>query len=733
VPNDIDGADSLAVIEDALETFDEYAQQETDGTWLEDLTVRVAALLRDWNVDHCWRWEDWPDRAEVMPEGTPDRDVGIDLVARRRDDGGWIAIQAKSRKLNEWGEGAPVASGELNKFLAAAANTAVWRERWMVVNGAVPLGGYSPGKAQMSGAPVKVQNVAQACADQRAALTAGRDTDVCPHCDAGPGGTLTADGSPPPQTRSCMQREAVATATELLRTNEQFDADGIPRGEARGRIVLPCGTGKTRIALRITEELTYPGELSVVLCPSIALVAQIRREFLQHAQGSLRVMAVCSDKGVSADDERVANTADATLDRGLASTDDIKGCLVTTDAEEIAGWIRQRREGAFGDAVSVIFGTYQSAQRVSEGIRRAGAADGFKVLVCDEAHRTAGVRRRKRSTAVDERLREFTLCHDRDAFPATYRVYQTATPRIYGDNTVAEATGLSDRGDFVVRHMDDQATFGVELYRRSYADAVRNGWLSDYRIIAMAVGGQEATSIANRLVREADEGAAREAEQAAQAAAKRGSSPRSKGRADRLPSTGDYLKGMGFALAIGGAAQQASGQPVPLQSCIGFVNTIARSKAMTTVLQSRAVRDWVARQAGQPAPDYRLEHLDASSVVAKRDEAKRRLASASPREPHGVLNVGIFGEGTDSPSLSAVAFLEPRKSPIDVVQAVGRAMRRAEGKELGYIIVPVVIPPGVDAERHLAVSDKQEGWRELGDILQALRAHDTRIEVGVTV
>ncbi len=149
---------------------------------------------------------------------------------------------------------------------------------------------------------------------------------------------------------------------------------------------------------------------------------------------------------------------------------------------------------------------------------------------------------------------------------------------------------------------------------------------------------------------------------------------------------------------------------------------------MTNVLQSEPVREWVSKQAGEPAPSYRLEHLDASSPVARRDEAKRRLAAADDDEPHGVLNVGIFGEGTDSPSLSAVAFLEPRKSPIDVVQAVGRVMRRAEGKALGYIVVPVVIPPGVDAERHLAVSDKHEGWRELGDILQALRAHDKRIE-----
>ena len=131
---------------------------------------------------------------------------------------------------------------------------------------------------------------------------------------------------------------------------------------------------------------------------------------------------------------------------------------------------------------------------------------------------------------------------------------------------------------------------------------------------------------------------------------------------------------------------------------------------------------------GTPPPTTSWEHLDASSPVAGRDEAKRHLADATAEKPHAVLNVGIFGEGTDSPSLSAVAFLEPRKSPIDVVQAVGRAMRRAQGKELGYIVVPVVIPPGVDAERHLAISDRHEGWRELGDILQALRAHDKRIE-----
>ena len=712
-----------AAIDDALAKLEKHAHERTDGIWLEDLTAAVAPHVRDWNVGDCWRWRDWPDRDEVMPEGTPKVDAGIDLVARRRDDGGWIAIQVKSRKLNLRGEGERVTSSEMNKFLSAAADRDIWTERWLVVNGAVPLGGHTPGKVAMSGAPVRVVNVAQAVESQRAALAADTDGEPCPHCEAGISGALMDGEEPPTQTRSCMQREAVKAAVERLRANEQADEENIPRGEARGRIVLPCGTGKTRIALRITEELTYPGELSVVLCPSIALVAQIRREFLQHASRPLRVMAVCSDKGVAADEERVANADDATLDRGMATTEEIKGCPVTTDAEEIADWIRQRRKGAFGDVVSVIFGTYQSAQRVSEGIKQAEAADAFKVLVCDEAHRTAGVSRRRRSTAAEERLREFTLCHDRDAFPATYRVYQTATPRIYGDTAMAESAGRADRADFVVRQMDDQATFGVELYRRSYADAVRNGWLSDYRIIAMGVGDQAAINLANLLVREADEKAALEAEEAEQ-----GKKPSRSKRGDRLPTTGDYLKGMAFALAMGGGALAKDGSSVPLKSCIGFLNTIVRSKTMTAVLQSDAVREWIAEQTGGSASGYGLEHLDASSPVAKRDEAKRRLAVADTDEPHGILNVGIFGEGTDSPSLSAVAFLEPRKSPIDVVQAVGRAMRRAQGKDLGYIVVPVVIPPGVDAERHLAISDKHEGWRELGDILQALRAHDKRIE-----
>lgn len=174
---------SGSLLDKARAVLEAKAPEQTDGIWLEELTARVAPHIRDWNISDCWRWSEWPDRDDVMPEGTPPVDVGIDLVARRRDDGKWVAIQAKARQLDEKGEGAPILSGEMNKFLSSAADKDIWAERWLVVNGNVHLGGHSPGKVAMSGAPVKQVNVAQAVEMQRAALAAA--TEVDPAADGG--------------------------------------------------------------------------------------------------------------------------------------------------------------------------------------------------------------------------------------------------------------------------------------------------------------------------------------------------------------------------------------------------------------------------------------------------------------------------------------------------------------------------------------------------------------------
>ena len=706
-------ADADAAIAGALAVLDANNPHSTDGRWLEDLTAAVAPQLKEWDLSHCYRWSDWPERETRFP-GTTQQDIGIDAVAVSRSDGGHIAIQCKARQLDAAGRGADITKSELDKFAAASANP-FWTQRWLVTNGdnspsnntAQVISTYDPER------PIKIFNIH---ADLIAARHAAAPPEPCPHCD--PAAAPDPDGAAPRRTRQCMQDEAVAESVRILREHAQSDSGGLPVGQARGKIILPCGTGKTRISLRIVERLTPPGAIAIVLCPSIALVAQIRREYLQHAAAGLRALAVCSDETAGYDPKKESSrntAADPTLDNSNVSAAEVKG-KVTTNPAEIARWIQQ---GQGAGPISVIFGTYQSGQRIAAALRQTGVT--AQVLVADEAHRTAGLRRVRQSAANDKR-RDFTLCHDNDAFPAKYRVYQTATPRIYDTRKVAPERS----GDWIVRTMDDETVFGVELYRKSYMEAVHHRWLADYRIIAVAVNGPDAFRVANDLA------------------------ANTQSRGGNKLTTTHFLRGLAFTLAMGGATRNAAARnggadgndgaaridgdaTLPIKSCIAFMNTVDHSKNMAQELQTPAVRDWLQdwlRQdgKGQSAAPYTLEHLDATSNVTARENAKRRLAEAADAHPHGIINVGIFGEGTDSPSLSAVAFLEARKSPIDVIQAVGRAMRTAPGKEYGYIICPIQIPPSANPETWLQSSDMAEGWQELGQILLALRAHDQRIE-----
>ena len=684
-------ANAPAIItKQAIDRLESMRDQQTGGKWLETLTAAVGPHIKEWDITNCWTWTEWPER-ETEFSGSSNQDIGIDVVAVRRSDGRHVAIQCKSRRLEN---GLPVAiqKSELDSFANASSNP-FWAERWLVANGEAPFSPQAEQALSMAGIdrPIKPVNIHADLLSQ----TGGQDEQPCPHCQ--PDAPETAR-----QTKQCMQDEAVATAVRVLQDHFQRDSGGLPAGQARGKVILPCGTGKTRISLRIVEELTPVGNVSVVLCPSIALVAQIRREYLQHATGFINALAVCSDETAGYDpknEDKRDTLKDPTADGSNFSASSIKG-PVTTDAGAIGEWIeaaKQRQD------IGVIFGTYQSAHRVADALRSTETT--ACVMIGDEAHRTAGLRKNAQN-AKNPNLRNFTLCHDNDAFPATYRIYQTATPKVYNEKKIQR-----QNDEWVVRSMDDETVFGVEIYRRSYIDAVNNGWLSDYRIIAIGVNDPESYRAANMLAK----------------------NTQSKGR--QALTTDHYIRGLAFALAMGNATQQDddSQEQVAIQSCIAFMNTVDKSKNMAKDLQSDTAREWIQKYLddnlpGRQAADYKLEHLDASSSVLLRDQAKGDLAKATSERPHGILNVGIFGEGTDSPSLSAVAFLEPRKSPIDVIQAVGRAMRTAPGKEMGYIICPIVIPPQADPEEWLQISSKEDGWQELGQILLALRAHDERIE-----
>ncbi len=650
------------LVRNALDEIAEKSLQASDGKWLEELTAKCAVVIREWDVDEAWLSNgDWPDRETHYPNRT---DIGIDVVARRASDGALIAIQCKSRQLDENGRGADITKAELDGFVATS-DVPLWSERWLVTNGDVHVSRNALAALGPNPKPVKVVNF---------------QSDLLKQWEAEVSRYPDQDNDDGVQTKDSMQREAIETSVGILKKHASINDR-----RARGRIILPCATGKSRIALRIIEELTEPGQSSAVLCPSIALVAQLRREFLINSEKPIKAMAVCSDAtaGRGSDLSR-----DQTADIGSAAASEVKG-LVTTDSEEIRKWIEDvAREQ---DRIGVIFGTYQSSHRIADALE-AGSRE-IQVMIADEAHRTAGLRRMR---GWEERLRDFTVCHDDRKFPARFRVYQTATPRVYD-------TGGKSRGndDWVVRNMDDAEVFGVELYRRSYADAVANEWLTDYRILALGVNDEDAYRTANSL------------------AASHG----------KL-STTQFMRGLVLALVMSGGVRP---DDEAIRSSISFMNTIQASKGMTEALQSETVRNWVQRRLEENGTDskvtrFKLQHLDAASNVTAREMAKARLADATDNEPYGIINVGIFGEGTDAPSLSAVGFLEARKSPVDVIQAVGRVMRRAPDKKMGYIICPILIPPHTDAETWLRNSGPDDGWRELGQILLALRAHDSRIE-----
>ena len=654
--------------------------QLSDGPEFEDAVLRHARNVPTWEIAKCWRYRDWPDRTSVgVP--LPSHDTGIDLVAVKHD-GLRVAIQCKSRS----GAGA-VTITQVQK-LGGAAPKPVFAERWMVVD------------AHWSAATEDAAAVAGVTfVDFEAALA-----------DALEDARERQRASAEPDPRTAMQQEAVAECVKRLRAGlpEHRDrwcgkdpADWMPHDAARATLVLPCGTGKTRMSMQIMSELSGPGDLGVVLVPSIALIAQVRREYLSHIGRPARTLAVCSDTTAGhVDVERDPNLAtDPTRDTGQVRAAEV-GCQVAQSAEAVAAWLRA---GADSTDLSIIFSTYQSAHHTADAL--LGERRFAQVLILDEAHRTAQLRPAK-SQRQAERMRVFTLCHDQQAFPARYRLYQTATPRVY-DASNAKVARI-DRTKWIVASMSDQSIFGPVAYRLPYKEAVEKSFLSDYRIIAIGVD-ERAWTAANRIVQRFEQ------------------SHESRGL-----TTNEALSWLVYGVTLAGGAIGEDGV-LRVNRSLAFLNKVRRSDQMVKWLDSDEGRSEIERYfteggfggAGRP---YAVEHLDAGHPVRERRRALRDLAAANAEKPRGIANVGIFGEGTDSPSLDAVALLASRRSPTDVIQIVGRCMRRAPGKQYGYVIVPVPLPRGIDAETSLSMDTLGEEWKALGEVLRALRAHDGRIE-----
>ena len=662
------------------ELNDSIDRRDADGELLEQLVEDAATSIPSWELRRCWSYPAWPGRADF---DLPSHDDGIDLVAEKTD-GDLVAIQCKARSSGN------VTPTDIQKF-AGKANPRIFQERWIVTTAELT----SANERALGECDVIWKN---------ALIELNRTADARP----------AAEGTDP---RTAMQDEAVRDCISVLRQppsellelwREQGAALGcLPANVGRAKLILPCGTGKTRVSMRIVNELCADGALAVVLVPSIALIGQVRRAYLEGLRAAGRrtaTIAVCSDKTANAvrPGEEEKGSDDVTRDTGHTHAVEIS-CKVASDVDTVVGFLAGH---VVPDRLAVIFSTYQSAHHVAAALTSTERY--AEVLVCDEAHRTAQIKQVS-NKKLAERVRNFTLCHDQAAFPARYRLYQTATPKIYSaENTRVQRL---DRSRYAVADMNDHKIFGPTGYRRSYVHAVENDLLTDYRIIAFAVDEQMWIA-AERICINVDE--------------KRTAQKKKQVQLTVSEAVGWLVYGI---VLYGGAAEATDGRPI--RTSIAFLNRIARSKEMAAWLRSDEGYDEVCKYfegKGLPAParDAGIKHLDATDRAAERRRQLDRLENGDHNA--GITNVEIFGEGTDTPSLDAVAILAPRKSPTDVIQIVGRCMRRSPEKTTGYVIVPVPLPRGIDAETSLGMDVLGDEWKPLGQILTALRAHDGRIE-----
>ena len=442
----------------------------------------------------------------------------------------------------------------------------------------------------------------------------------------------------------------------------------------RGKLIMACGTGKTFVALRIAEAVAGIGGRALYLVPSIALFAQAMREWATQQAVPHRYIGICSDTTAGRKDE------DASLHE--------LEIPVATDATEVSMALCMARP----EAMTVVFCTYQSLGIIEQAQREGAPA--FDLVLCDEAHRTTGVERPGDTTSP------FVLVHDGGRIRAEKRLYMTATPRLYTEGAKAKAA----RHEVEVFSMDDLETYGPELHRLAFSRAVEQDLLTDYKVVVLTLSEQVAEApLQTHLA--SDESAI---------------------------NISDATKIIGCWRALQNPEHKTpkDGPIRPLARAIAFTNTINASKRLDAhwgALIRQAIEQLpVAEQADALRCETR--HVDGQhNALARR--ARIEWLKGDPDGACRILsNARCLTEGIDVPALDAVLFMSPRNSHIEIVQAVGRVMRKAKGKEYGYIVLPIAVPPGADPAD---VLDDTDRFSVVWSVLRALRSHDDRLDAEI--
>ncbi|MFI7299295.1 DEAD/DEAH box helicase [Streptomyces sp. NPDC050121] len=599
-----------------------------------------------------WMWADWPGAEHDK------RDTGIDLVAQDRETGGFCAIQCKFYEPQH-----TIHKEDIDSFFTASGKGAFTRrmiisttDKWSV-------------------------HAEEALDDQQIPVTRLGLSDIA--------SSPVEWRMPTPGLH--VEFEMTLRQKKKPRPHQREAIDDVFAGFAeheRGKLIMACGTGKTFTSLKIAERLQQEraeagqGEHTTVLflVPSIALLSQTLREWSYEAEVPLRAFAVCSDTKVGKQKAQGDDKDMSTHDLALPAT---------TDPDRL---VAQMASVEATPGLTVVFSTYQSIATVSaaqqQGLPR------FDLILCDEAHRTTGV------TLSGHDESAFVRVHDDSFLGADRRLYMTATPRVYNDDTKQDAK----HADAAVASMDDEATYGPEFHRLGFGKAVEQGLLTDYKVLILTIDeGAVAKTLQESL-------AGADAELSLDDAAKIIGCWNAMAK-----RTGTFADGSGFGK-----------DEAPMKRAVAFARSIADSKSVAA--RFNEVVD-AYDDADDEVLHCEVDHVDGTFNTLQRNRLLDWLKQdPGPANARILSNARCLSEGVDVPSLDAVLFLHPRNSVVDVVQSVGRVMRTAPGKNYGYIILPVAVPAGMPPEKALA--DNQR-FKTVWQVLQALRAHDDRFNATV--
>jgi len=470
----------------------------------------------------------------------------------------------------------------------------------------------------------------------------------------------------------------------LTNTNKHF------KNNDRGKLIMACGTGKTFNSLRIAENETNGTGLILFLVPSIALLGQTLNEWYADAVEPINAICICSDPEITKNRKKLE-------DIDTSSVIDL-AFPASTKPESILKQFKDLETKA-NNGLTVVFSTYQSIERISQAQKALEKSNPkyaqFDLIICDEAHRTTGVK------LSDDDESSFTKVHNNDFIKAKKRLYMTATPRLYSEDTKSKAA----QAEALLCSMDDVRLYGEEIYKIGFGEAVSNGLLTDYKVLILTLSEKDVPPAVQKAL----------------------------STVDGKISTDDPSKLIGCINAL---AKQILGDeriiketdPEPMRRAVAFCQNIAVSKSITNAFGIVSEK-YIAELPAEKQEMMQLvhsKHIDGTMNATERNELLSWLkAETAENECKILTNVRCLSEGVDVPSLDAVLFLSPRNSQVEVVQSVGRVMRKSSGKKYGYIIIPIVVPADVEADKAL---DNNTEYKVVWDVLNALRAHDDRFD-----